>query len=194
MWNGITLNTILTRISAAQREVRIRERKRGMAAAGPENVPPFIAAQLSHLLSHFGLTVKAIINQINSLSFHFHPHSYSPNTNTFFSFSGWTNVVEWQIQLHPPRSLHPPHPLLLRLHQMYAFFYQSFLSANVCFLSRENQTYNLFPLPFSLDHLTHLISFFFQLGTKPWRRQGFLCFRGCYIRRGISEHRPRRYL
>ncbi|KAG5012482.1 hypothetical protein JHK86_024743 [Glycine max] len=29
-----------------------------MAAAGPENVPPFIAAQLSHLLSHFGLTVK----------------------------------------------------------------------------------------------------------------------------------------
>ncbi|CAJ1958871.1 unnamed protein product [Sphenostylis stenocarpa] len=27
-------------------------------AAGPENVPPFIAAQLSHLLSHFRLTLK----------------------------------------------------------------------------------------------------------------------------------------
>jgi len=40
----------------------------------------------------------------------------------FFSFSGWTHVVRRQIQLWPPRSLHPPHPLLLRLHQMYFFF------------------------------------------------------------------------
>lgn len=31
----------------------------GMGVAGPENVPPFIAAQLSHLLSNFRHTVKA---------------------------------------------------------------------------------------------------------------------------------------
>ncbi|KAJ1420938.1 BRCA1-A complex subunit BRE [Sesbania bispinosa] len=35
-------------------------------AAGPENVPPFIAAQLSHLLSHFRLTLKATNDKYNT--------------------------------------------------------------------------------------------------------------------------------
>jgi len=90
-------------------------------AAPPDNVPSFIAAQLSHLLSHFRLTLKALSLSLSLFLLLFlFPFSLTFSF-LFFSLSGWTNVVRRQIQLRPPRSLHPPHPLLPRLHQMYFF-------------------------------------------------------------------------